>query len=1245
MKTKLALAVSAALVASTAIAQSDIKFNTTGQSLNNIKGTQATFKPEKKTISAWMVQLNSPSISDFKTGSKVSAASALSNVDNSQRVLISKLQTLNSEVKVLDQTKILANSIIVDADSAALDQISKLSEVKAVLPLYDYEINVDASAEYINAKELVTNGIASGKGQRVAVLDTGVDYTHAAIGGSGKVEDYEAAVATADQPVNWPQGKVIGGYDFINDDPNPIDAGTNHGTHVSHSVLGIAPDVELYVYSVCGGGCPGLAQFQALEAAMDPNSDGDISDRVDTVNMSLGGNFGDVDGGAVQVLIDQMVELGVNLVISAGNDGPTPFIVGGPSTSNNALSVGAMTHPEGQNAIVTSMVGGEEVTAYASGFNPELDFSFNNETAPLVYPEANQDGCLEFAEDVDFSGKAVIIDRGGCAFTDKVLNAQARGASFVVIANNSEGEFFSPGGFAEGITIPSVGINQDLGNTLKAQIEGGAGQSFSFVSKSFDDSGAIATFTSRGPSIAGTLKPEITAPGTAILTAQPGLGDGLTPISGTSFSAPITAGALSIIREAHEDRDAFEIKAIAMNTANLAVYAEPIGLNRQAELAPISYVGAGLVDVKKAVNTPIAAWDKETKQAALAYGLVSVKEKTSVTKTVTVKNYSDSDQTYTLNPRPRFADDADTGALTFTLPDSVIIPAGESIEVEVTAHIDPSKLPAWNLHSALIGDLTIGENGLSEGDAINAASAELTRIEFDGSIEFLNGNDKAIHVVYHMLPKPTDNAEVSFVSSQTGNLFFITNTGGTAIDAPFSSSLIATDPIEKERRHDLTAGSTEFFPNSACDSGFVMSNTVQVRDPVLYTLPASYQADFDVDNDGEWDFVSQTAREEWFTPNGSDLTGLVAFNHPYGVGRGSITPAIHNAGNNYVTTLACSEDVGITKQMFDEKATVKVRYRVESTSYSPVASDSADTVEADLVVAPSTSQVRMLSVNGTNGASISSVSTSDVGEEISVLQPGESALLEVVRDPNTQGVLVLTDTGNLDVEVNYDTVYTNIMIKEASFSVDKGTEAGSVLGQLDVYSGDIQDVPVSGFSITENSSELITVNAQGQLIATQAIDQSTADVMLKVKAIDVNGDVSDNETTITVAVNNTAPVISLENVSAQENSEVTVAATVEDAEEDKLTLTWAQTGGEATEFTESEDQLSVSFTAPAGSGEFTFSLTASDGREEVTESSTVTVTVTPAPEPTPEPKKKKSSGSLGWLALLLTPVAFLRRRK
>ncbi len=275
------------------------------------------------------------------------------------------------------------------------------------------------TAEYIKAAPLVSNGTVTGATQKVAVLDTGIDYTHKIFGGAGTVEAYEAAQADP-TTVTWPQGQVIGGYDFMRNDADPIendpenptdeDAPTSHGTSVSHSVTGIAPEVELYVYSVCGGGCPSAAQASALEAAMDPNGDGDTADKVDVINMSLGGEFGDTYiGGGTQYLIQQAVEAGVNVVISAGNDGDNPFRIGGPSTTPNALSVGAMTHPANSIGLASGTVAGQETVIQASGFGLDTAFTMSNLDAELVYPDANQNGCEAFAEGTDFTGKAVLI--------------------------------------------------------------------------------------------------------------------------------------------------------------------------------------------------------------------------------------------------------------------------------------------------------------------------------------------------------------------------------------------------------------------------------------------------------------------------------------------------------------------------------------------------------------------------------------------------------------------------------------------------------------------------------------------------------------------------------------------------------------------------------------------------------------------------------------------------------------------
>ncbi|WP_413401046.1 S8 family serine peptidase [Pseudoalteromonas sp. KJ71-7] len=1111
-RTAIATAVSSALVATIANAATLPDATMTNKYAEQIKEIAA----DKKAPSAHMIVLKAKTSVDAVAAGTYQSSSnreITAQIEQLQDMMTVELNSLDFNAKVIGKTKILAPTLIVQATPEALAQISKDDRVAKVLPMFDRELHVAASSEYINAKPLITDGIASGKGQRVAVLDTGIDYTHEAFGGEGTVEAYLAAQADPTS-VAWPQGIVQGGYDFIRDDADPIenDAAnspstgdpTDHGTSSANSVNGIAPDVELYAYSVCGGGCPSAAQAAALEAAMDPNGDGDISDRVDVMNMSLGGEFGDTyTGGGTQYLVQRAVELGVNMVISAGNDGDNPFRIGGPSTTPNALSVGAMTHPTTEVGIATGTVAGVEGNIQPSSFGPQEAFTISGADIELVYPETNADGCTEFAADVDFTGKAVLIDRGACAFTQKVLNAQAKGAEFVMIANNNDDGTPAPmGGFDAAVTIKNVGVNFAAGAALKAQLAAGGPATFDISIELKTTAGAVATFSSRGPSMDGLLKPEITAPGTSIDVAASGTQTGTNPVSGTSFSGPITAGAVAMIREAHPERNAFEIKATIMNAANLNVTNEPLDINPDSELAPISMIGAGLVDVTKAVNLPVAAWVHDgkfdTKQAALSYGLVSLAETGSITKTVTVKNFSADAKTYNLRTEARYQSDIDTNAVSWDFPESVTVPAGQAINFDITMTVDPTKLPVWEL-----------ENPFSADD-IAARSAALTSIEFDGALVFDDAStdsDHDLHLVYHAMPKAA--TELSYSPEVVNNemALVIENTGQTEI-TPQAESVIAvgTEKTIEEAEFNILSTTFSAFNSEACDSGVFITSSIQLRDPLTHVFQAGYRVEIDTDNNGVSDQYMQNyndrGRQTAFPGRSRTLIGTTD-----GAGNDTLawaTPLYHAAGEDTITFSGCSELMNIDAAMIGEPMNFKVS--VGYPSYQTGVYFETDSVTGSTVfgVQP---QVQITSL--------------ETGEAVSSIMPGEKAVVSASgpfalsqgSGTNLIKVMAAEDLELPDVEAP--------KLVGGEFSVSEDAADGTVIGALTIEESEL-DLAISEYYVQSNTNIGLAVDADGQIVvADTTLLAGDTSAEMEVVAIDVRGNVSEP---VMVAVSITAQV-------------------------------------------------------------------------------------------------------------------------
>lgn len=222
----------------------------------------------------------------------------------------------------------------VDIDPRLVPEVRSMPGVEAVYPDIEVHALDDASNAAINADDVWALTDKSGRnligtGITIAIIDTGVDYTHPDLGGGF-----------------GPGFKVVGGYDFVNDDSDPMDD-HGHGTHVAGiiaadgALTGVAPGATLYAYKALDASGSGFMSdvIEAIEAASDPNGDGDTSDHVDIISMSLGG-----DGSAddpVCAAVDYATSLGILVVVAAGNSGSGYQTISSPGLAESALTVGA----------------------------------------------------------------------------------------------------------------------------------------------------------------------------------------------------------------------------------------------------------------------------------------------------------------------------------------------------------------------------------------------------------------------------------------------------------------------------------------------------------------------------------------------------------------------------------------------------------------------------------------------------------------------------------------------------------------------------------------------------------------------------------------------------------------------------------------------------------------------------------------------------------------------------------------
>jgi subtilisin family serine protease len=768
------------------------------------------------------------------------------------------------------------NALAVTVDAGALQAIHGISGVAAVRPLADYQVSsapvpdIPTTDAYIGAASVQGNGF-TGTGIRVAMLDTGIDYTHYNLGGSGNVADYNTALAAAagtPPPSLFPTTKVIGGYDFTGEvwpngplapDPNPLDL-NGHGTHTSDILggksldglhLGTAPGTQLYAVKVCSSvssSCSGVAILQGLDFALDPTNSGTLNNAVDIISMSIGGSFGQREDDESEAFTD-IVNFGVVSVISAGNDGDIPYVLAQPASTPEVIALAAT------NSVVASgiplIINAPPSIAGTYANTATLDFapvSFAVSSG-IVYVgrgcPAGSSGPGSPADPylANPAGKIALIDRGVCSVSLKIDAAANAGAVGVLIGLVAPGDAvsFSNGGGSN--FPPSLVITQSTSNLIKGAT--GVNGTIS-PNNAISLATNVASYSSRGPNYSyNMLKPDMSAPGT-IEAAEPGTGNGMTTESGTSFACPLTAGVAALMLSKNHLLAPIDVKALLMETTEVNVFEN--AATEPGVLAPLSRAGSGEVRADRAAAATTAVWDSSAPLAvSISFGTYRLNTNGSYKKKLVVKNYSNAARTYTITNS--FRDAPNTTAVTLTVPATVTVPANNAASITMTLTVNAAALPVWTLNG--------GSQG-SNGELLNT-------VEYAGFLTFTSGPE-TVHIPWHILPHKAANVLPTSTSVALGGnpaSLVLTNTSGavgglvdvfslTGVGVQFPPSVLPAPGADYAvinlqavgiRLACLTSGA----PCSSYGAQFAITTFGQRSHP---DVPAEFDVLVDVNNDG-----------------------------------------------------------------------------------------------------------------------------------------------------------------------------------------------------------------------------------------------------------------------------------------------------------------------------------------------------------------------------------------------------------
>jgi subtilisin family serine protease len=856
-------------------------------------------------------------LADNALPTKTSQRASLDAIKTDQDAVVSAARQLGGTEQ--GRVSRSLNAVVMTIDASRVNSLAAIAGVISVRPVLTYSTegndkvtnpgytpesgSLEQAAQYLGVDAVRAAGY-DGTGVKVAVLDSGIDYTHGNLGGPGTEAFYAQCYGNIADPLGagpkdvaatgdcanyfGPSApKVKGGYDFVGEqwpigplaaDPNPLDF-EGHGTHVADIIgghsddhHGLAPGVSLYAIKVCSAvatSCNGLALLQGVDWALDPNGDGDMSDAMDLMNLSLGSDYGQ-DEDDLSLALDNAVRAGVVVVASAGNGGDRPFKVGSPSIAARVISVAQTALPDDESFVidVTSPANVPGLTDNKIKLTVLQPWGGPVPASPglignLARPTGSRLGCNPGDFGAANAGKIALVDRGSCAISIKASNAEAAGAIGFILVNNTGG---APGAFSYGggtITIPTLAVSIDAGTALRNAVAAGPVSVQVDPADAISLTGTMVSSSSRGPSIDGIrVKPDIGAPG-AWLSAEVGTGEEETNFGGTSGAAPTVSGVAALVLQKFPNESPVRIKTRLLNSADLSSMTPDLEGNLYA--TPISRIGAGEVRGAAATGT-FRMRSGEKGGGNIALGSLHLSSDVLVSREVKLENTSNSAQTITITPYFRDATDASYGAVEVVGTGTFTVPRRSTREVEIQFIIRAANLPAWQL---------TGAAGFTGGDG-----TVLNDPELDGYLVATASSGESQHLGWHVLPhrsakvtsprsvnlRRNSSATVPLVNSsaiQAGGVQVFSLTG-TSPSLPRPAAGDPGSPGSNVALIDLlSVGVRDFVGDDVIQ--FAINGNGRRATP-LY--PAGYEVDIDTNRDGNVDFYVYQAELGGFAVSG-----------------------------------------------------------------------------------------------------------------------------------------------------------------------------------------------------------------------------------------------------------------------------------------------------------------------------------------------------------------------------------------